>query len=193
MGSQTNWTPGAHDNKLGLTDTDEINRIEAEGLIDAGLFIFDQDESTTVTAQLILEIHRIAFQRLYDWAGKWRTEEVQVGNLFPPHPARIPILMYQYIDNLNHRISFARDRSAHIDCISYAHHEFVRIHPFNNGNGRTGRLLMNLVCLILGYHPLNLYQRDGEPRQTYISALQRADAGDLLPLQALIDRELELL
>jgi hypothetical protein len=52
---------------------------------------------------------------------------------------------------------------------------------------------MNLVCLILGYHPLNLYQRDGEPRQTYISALQRADAGDLLPLQALIDRELELL
>ena len=55
--------------------------------------------------------------------------------------------MYQFIDNLNFKIRNALTKQDHVDCLTFAHYEFVRIHPFNNGNGRTGRILMNIVAL----------------------------------------------
>jgi cell filamentation protein len=85
---------------------------------------------------LILEIHRIAFSKLYDWAGKWRTTEVVVGQLMPPKPTHILQSMYQFVDNLNFKISISDTTLLHIECLVYAHYEFIRIHPFNNGNGR---------------------------------------------------------
>lgn len=193
MENQTNWTPGSDDNKLGLTDKDLINKLEAEGLVNAELFVFDLDESVEISASLILEIHRIAFVELYDWAGKWRQVDVAVGKLVPPRPALVPTHMYQFIDNLNFKIKNARSQNDHVDCISYAHYEFIKIHPFNNGNGRTGRILMNLVCLLFGYRPLTLYHREGESRKIYIQALQKADDGDFSFLNQLIASELELL
>lgn len=45
--------------------------------------------------------------------------------------------MYQFIDNLNFKVSHAGTLDNHIDCMVFAHYEFIRIHPFNNGNGRT--------------------------------------------------------
>lgn len=193
MENQTDWTSGPDDNKLELTDRNKINEIEAEGLIKAELFIFDLDESVEISAQLILEIHQIAFVKLYDWAGKWRQIDVTVGKIKPPAPANVPIKMYQFLDNLNFKIKNASDRSERIDCITYAHYEFIKIHPFNNGNGRTGRLLMNLVCLIFGFKPLQLYHRQGDSRMVYINALQTADTGDFSKLKQLIENELELL
>ncbi len=192
MANQTSWTPGPVDNKLGLTDFDEINEIEAEGLIKAELLTFDLDESVEMNAQLILEIHKTAFEKLYDWAGKWRQVEVSVGRIHPPEPARIPMLMYQFLDNLNFKLAHAQTHKDKVDCIIYAHYEYIKIHPFTNGNGRTGRLLMNIVCLIFGFKPLKLYHREGESRQEYIAALQSADRGDFSKLRDLIEEELEL-
>lgn len=72
----------------------------------------------------------------------------------------------------------------------YAHYEFIRIHPFNNGNGRTGRILMNLVALKFGYQPLELYHREGNSRKIYIEAMQEADKANYTPLMSLISKEL---
>ena len=67
-----------------------------------------------------------------------------------------------------------------------AHHaEFERIHPFLDGNGRTGRLLLNLVLVRLGYPPAIIYISQ---RTRYLQALRRADAGDLGALGELIAR-----
>ncbi len=193
MKNQTNWTPGPDDNKLELTDKNKINEIEAKGLIKAELFTFDLEEDVEISAQLILEIHKIAFEELYDWAGKWRQIDVAVGKLNPPSPANVPMQMYQFLDNLKFKIKNASTESDKIECISFAHYEFIKIHPFNNGNGRTGRLLMNLVCLIFGYKPLKLYHREGDSRMIYIKALQTADSGNFDELNKLIEEELELL
>jgi Fic family protein len=56
------------------------------------------------------------------------------------------------------------------------HHRFVRIHPFDDGNGRVARLLVNYILLRLGYPPLVVRAQD---REAYLAALRLADAGDL--------------
>lgn len=98
--------------------------------------------------------------------------------------------MYQFLDNLNFKISIAESFQDHLDCLIFAHYEFVRIHPFVNGNGRTGRILMNLVGLKLGYQPLELYHRGGESRKVYIEAMKQADGGNYEALKNLITEEL---
>lgn len=188
--TNTNWTPFPDDNLLGLTDKNEINEIEAKGIANAEFFLFELDTEISISTNLLLEIHKIAFGQLYDWAGKWRIIEVTVGQLIPPKPILILQAIYQFIDNLNFKISIAKKREEHIDCLVYAHYEFIKIHPFNNGNGRTGRLLMNLVAMKFGYQPLELYFREGESRKFYIDAMKLADSGNYQLLTQLIGEEL---
>jgi cell filamentation protein len=188
--TNTNWTPFPDDNLLGLTDKNQINELEANGIANAELFLFELDSDISISTNLLLEIHKIAFGQLYDWAGKWRMIEVTVGQLIPPKPVLILQSMYQFIDNLNFKISIAKKREEQIECLVYAHYEFIRIHPFNNGNGRIGRLLMNLVAMKFGYQPLDLYFREGESRKFYIDAMKQADSGNYQLLTQLIGEEI---
>ncbi|MCX4747509.1 Fic family protein [Kitasatospora sp. NBC_01287] len=68
------------------------------------------------------------------------------------------------------------------------HNQFERIHPFLDGNGRTGRLVMNLVLVRLGYPPIIIFKRQ---RDAYLTALRRANAGDCGALGELIARAME--
>jgi hypothetical protein len=65
------------------------------------------------------------------------------------------------------------------------HNEVERIHPFLDGNGRTGRLVLNLVLVRLGYPPVIIFKRQ---RDSYLTAMHRADAGDCGALGELIAR-----
>lgn len=65
------------------------------------------------------------------------------------------------------------------------HNTFEQVHPFLDGNGRTGRLLLNLVMVRLGYPPVIIFKRQ---RDAYLTAMQRADAGDCGALGELIAR-----
>jgi len=190
MSDNTSWTPFPDDNLLGLTDKNLINEYDAKGITQAELFVFGLDTEIEISTTLILDIHKNAFGELYHWAGKWRTVNVTIGQLVPPEPAQIIHLMYQFIDNLNFKISISKTQDEVIEALAYAHYEFVRIHPFNNGNGRTGRLLMNLVTMKFGYKPLELYKRHGESRKLYIQSMQQADKGDFELLISLISQEL---
>ncbi|AMR31963.1 hypothetical protein A0256_11280 [Mucilaginibacter sp. PAMC 26640] len=190
MDDQTSWTPSPDDNIKGITDKKIINEFEAKGIAAAELFILELDNEVMLSTSLILEIHRISFSQLYDWAGKWRTNHVIVGQLDPPKPTHLLQQLYQFIDNLNFRLSLLNTREDHLNSLVYAHYEFIRIHPFNNGNGRTGRLFMNIIALKFGYRPLQLYHSDGESRQLYINAMKSADKGDFKPLEDLIAEEL---
>ncbi|MGW2148795.1 Fic family protein [Nonomuraea bangladeshensis] len=68
------------------------------------------------------------------------------------------------------------------------HNSFERIHPFIDGNGRTGRLVLNLILVRLGYPPIIVLKRQ---RESYLTALRRADAGDYGALGELIARAME--
>ena len=193
MEDKTSWTPSPDENIQGITDKNIINELESRGIATAELWILNLDVEVTVTIGLILDIHKLAFSDLYDWAGKWRNVEVVVGQLTPPSPVQLPQLMYQFVDHLNYKFYKATSLEDKLDCLVYVHYEFVKIHPFNNGNGRTGRLLMNLIALKLGFHPIELYHQSGEKRSTYIKAMKEADDGNFKLLRSLIAEEISTL
>lgn len=65
------------------------------------------------------------------------------------------------------------------------HARFEQIHPFLDGNGRAGRLVLNLLLVRLGYPPAIVYKKD---RSRYLAALRRADDGDPGPLGEFLAR-----
>jgi Fic family protein len=64
-----------------------------------------------------------------------------------------------------------------------AHYEFVRIHPFDDGNGRGARILMNIILIRSGYPPCVIRRED---RAAYLEALAKADADEHGPFMALV-------
>ncbi|MGI0407297.1 Fic family protein [Helicobacter himalayensis] len=108
-------------------------------------------QDTPLSENLICNIHSIILQGINKQeAGKYRNVLVRVGGFTPPQPYMLKPQMEQFISqycSLNiHPILKA----------SYAHLEFVRIHPFIDGNGRTARLLMNLELLKNSYCAINI-------------------------------------
>jgi Fic family protein len=74
------------------------------------------------------------------------------------------------------------------------HYKFIRIHPFDDGNGRTARILMNFILMQFGYPPVIIKTED---KQNYFSVLQQADADILEPfidyIATNLNRSLEIM
>ena len=102
--------------------------------------------------KLILSFHKTLLTDIDDnIAGRFRTgkEWVRVGNHLGANPQFVPALMQELVDNYNqHKISYFLDDVAHF------HAEFETIHPFVDGNGRLGRVLINQQLMNLGYPPI---------------------------------------
>lgn len=89
-------------------------------------------------------------------------------------PAEVPIKMNELVVWLR---SALEQKELHpIEIASKLHHDFVLIHPFGDGNGRTARILVNYVLMRNGYLPLVV---PTEQKDRYLAALRKADTGDL--------------
>lgn len=141
-----------------------------------------------VTEQLILKLHRILTEKTLDPAqsGVYRLKQVIIRNsstgeitFKPPSPLEVPFLMREFLHWIN------KDETKQIHTILKAgivHHEFVRIHPFIDGNGRAGRALTTLVLLLGGYDIRRFFSLEeyfDRDAISYYEHLQKASAGDL--------------
>jgi len=187
----TDSTYYADENKLGISDKNEINRLEAKGFINAYIFIGELEiEQISLDIYLLLEIHQIVFENLYDWAGKFREHEVTVGAInLTPFP-KIREEMYRLCEDVNAHIAYCIQlkedqlEEESLKLLADAHHRFVCIHPFTNGNGRMGRIFINLIAVKLNLNFFELYDEKLEKKdenyskKTYIQALRAYDRGE---------------
>ena len=116
-------------------------------------------------------------------SGKIRTTQVFVGDFVPPGADEVEDLMEEFIEWLN-----SNDAINNMHAIEYAalaHYKLVTIHPFYDGNGRTSRLLMNLILMQAGYPPVIVPVGS---KLEYYQHLQTANAGDVRPFIRFIAR-----
>src|SRR5690606_22550029 len=104
---------------------------------------------------------------------------------------KVPYAVIEYADQVNFLKENTESEQDVVHCLFYTHHRFTQIHPFNNGNGRTARLLTDLVANTFGYQNIQLYvKKSGEERDEYRSALKAADNYDDRPLKQMIKQKL---
>ncbi len=120
----------------------------------------------------ILEIHRLVLTGSHDAAaGRYRDVPVRIAGspVILPNAAKVPSLMTRFSAWL------ARRPDLHpVELAARAHYQLVTIHPFMDGNGRTARLLMNLILMQSGYPPAIIRPKD---RLRYIRGLELAQLG----------------
>jgi Fic family protein len=144
----------------------------------------------------VRQVHRMTMQPAWDVSphpgatdnespGSFREHEIAPfpSGMTPPSWVEVPATMADWLAS----IGSVRTAERPIETLAAAHGRFERIHPFLDGNGRTGRLLLNLMLVRLGYPPAIVYKRD---RPRYLAALQRADAGDAGALGELLARSI---
>jgi Fic family protein len=111
-----------------------------------------EKNSSLLNIKLILNLHKTLLTNIDDTiAGRFRSgkEWVRVGNHLGANPQFVPALIQELLDNYNqHKISYFLDAVAHF------HAEFETIHPFVDGNGRMGRVLINLQLMNEGFPPI---------------------------------------
>ena len=123
---------------------------EASGHSEAFDKLLDLSQNTTISEPDILEIHRLFYYRINaDNAGRYRNIPVIITgtDYLPPPPSKVPELMQNLILNIDQ----TRKTAHPIELAATAHLNLVGIHPFVDGNGRTARLLMNLVLFQEGH------------------------------------------
>nr|XP_061803890.1 protein adenylyltransferase FICD-like [Nerophis lumbriciformis] len=130
----------------------------------------------TISVSNILEIHRRVLGHVDPVeGGRLRTNQVFVGHHIPPHPRDLQRHMQELVQWLN------SDEALQLHPVEYAalaHYKLVYVHPFVDGNGRTSRLLMNLVLMQARYPPITIRK---EQRAEYYAALDTANEGDIRP------------
>lgn len=128
----------------------------------------------TLTIEIIKEIHADLTDRLqYDRGQFKKNENMILGAEFQTaSPSETPFLMTQLIDNLAYRLEGAESDDEKLIAVLDSHIQFERIHPFSDGNGRTGRMVLNYSLLQQGFPPLII---EKETKAQYIEFLGTQD------------------
>jgi len=141
----------------------------------------------TVSEVFIRSIQKIVVSKTDpDWAGKYRNGGVIItgSDHKPPNASAVPYLMGKLIRWIN-----SNRRKLHpIELAAILHHKIAYIHPFFDGNGRTARLIMNLVLMRTGYPLVMILKND---RKRYYETLEKADNGDYLSFLRFIGQAVE--
>lgn len=151
-----------------------VEQLEAVNHAKAWDFISTLRDQTRndITEQTLLRIHDIILHGIDDEnAGCYRRVPVRIAGstVVMPNPLKVPDLMQEMMQWLHGNLT------AHPAAIAAdAHLQFVSIHPFVDGNGRTGRLLMDLLLMQTGLPPALIRKED---RLEYIKAIEQSQLG----------------
>jgi len=157
------------------------DHLEAKSHKEALDFLYDLIEHKkkfTVSEHLIKTLHSIILKDIdKEIAGVYRKTDVFIAGSDHKPPSALKVL-----EKMNGLVSWAKKNYKKLNIIEFSalfHHKFVQIHPFQDGNGRAGRLLMNIFLMQYGF-PLTIIQNND--RKKYYRVLSLADQGKFKPL-----------
>ena len=176
--------------------------LEVKGYADAAQWVYGQaiergswNDGSLITLTEVRRIHEAAMTPVWDVAphpdaypsespGSFREHDIHPfpHGMTPPSWVGVPADMADWITRaaaLRSRTPDLSERLAEVHC------RFEQVHPFLDGNGRTGRLVLNLLLVRLGYPPAIIYKNQ---RTAYLRALRRADQGEFGALGELLAR-----
>jgi len=140
-----------------------------------------------ISPHIVRQIHFLILSRIDDEeAGKYRNVKVTISgsSYTPPEAIGVPHLMADFG-------KWLKNKKSKINIIEYAaiaHFKLVHIHPFVDGNGRTVRLLTNLILMRYGFPPTVILKLD---RKKYYDCLEKGHKGNLLDFVNFIGRSCE--
>jgi hypothetical protein len=177
--------------------------LEVRGYADAASWVYshgiqpgDWQGGDLISLVELREIHSLAMTPVWDVAahpratprerpGSFREHDLESfpGGMKPPEWTEVPVLIRDWIADANGLRE--ADEAMIAEALAALHARFEQVHPFLDGNGRAGRLLLNLLLVRLGYPPAIIYKGD---RARYLAGLRRADRGDPGPLGEFLAR-----
>jgi Fic family protein len=189
--------------------------MEVKGYGDAARWVYGQalepdawSDGELITLNEVRRIHHLAMGPVWAVAphpdaseqeapGSFRRHDIRPfdGGMTPPAWPDVPAQITGWVDDVR---VFGRGVAASTDHsgqepggvplpeeLARLHNAFEKVHPFLDGNGRAGRLALNLILVRLGYPPVVIFKQQ---RPAYLSAMGTADAGDYGPLGELVAR-----
>lgn len=163
-----------------LKNKNFIEQLEAKNHQTAFYFLFDWlREGKEINRDLILRLHAILMNSIMNDAGLYRRHPVRIlgTNIITANHLKISHLMNELIKDINKNSDIVLN-------VSEVHAKFEQIHPFSDGNGRIGRLLIQAMLLKNNIVPALILKDD---KQVYMNYLNKAQTeGDLMLLQNFI-------
>jgi fido (protein-threonine AMPylation protein) len=182
--------------------------MEVKGYGDAAAWVYaqamepgDWTSGELLTVQTVRHVHHLAMNPVWQVAphpdatdkespGNFREHDIHPfsGGMTPPDWPLVPSHVERWVGKVNEQAASLVSGTPVQplpELLAELHNDFECVHPFIDGNGRAGRLLLNLVLVRLGYPPVIVLKRQ---REHYLAAMQKADIGDYGPLGEILAR-----
>jgi Fic family protein len=149
--------------------------------------IVENGKHNTLSEHFVRSIHQLIMQETdKEWAGVFRNANVIISGTryVPPDAIEVPHKMKELVEWVN-----VNKSNLHIiELSAVLHHKLVYIHPFFDGNGRTSRIIMNLLLMQYGFPLVIILKND---RKKYYNVLSQADRENYKPLVLFIAQSVE--
>lgn len=180
-------------NYAGCLHQEEVARREDEGVARAREFVLallDRPVPVAITTEMIRQVHRELMGDIYPFAGNWRTVAMHKGEgptKWPLPPTGIQPRMDELERDVLSRTPFMADDNESIYAfVSEVMNEFLAIHPFREGNGRTAFILGDLILMQNSLLPLSEYDQHRHQADYYAACEAGRLQRNFAPLAALI-------
>jgi fido (protein-threonine AMPylation protein) len=143
-------------------------------------------EQIIISPECCSQHQKLAGHLFPEWAGRYRTVNVQIGSHTPPPFYEVPTLTRLFCDDLGERLRHVSPLETNIgeiaELLGWADWRFQWIHPFKDFNGRIGRVLLAAILYKLFLPHVETAPLDPHARRQYLEALRAADHDNLQTL-----------
>ncbi len=153
------------------------DHLEAVGHRDAFLYVVSLvSDKVAISERIIRKIHSLVLINKPEDKGLYRRIPVKIMGAHhePPQPYLVPVQMERLLADLS------RDNRHIIETAALFHLDFEGIHPFIDGNGRTGRLILNLMLMQAGYPPIDMKFTDRKKYYSCFNSYYRDNDASLM-------------